>query len=250
MSIVVIGDRAVGKTHMALALAELPTGSKVRIIDPSAEVLREELINPDTGATVPTSEIISRPIRLEVQLDRRRIIDSVWVDTPGEIWEPDWPKDHPDAWNKFKQNIARNLAIILLLPPYQEMVSQELINRASSNMRVNRERLMNYERWCRNLEGWLKFLNQYCSRVHNIAICLHKADLFCESMDAEASTIIGHPVERQSKIRNRFFAVAKEVIDRHNREERPFQFFITSVSDTILLTAPWLSLSPFLLYRR
>lgn len=35
MSVIVIGDRAVGKTHMALALAKPNQGSRVQILDPS-----------------------------------------------------------------------------------------------------------------------------------------------------------------------------------------------------------------------
>ena len=250
MSVVVIGDRAVGKTHMALALAELPAGSKVRIIDPSAEILREELTSRDTGAMVPTSEKKERPIKLEVQLNKREIIDSVWIDTSGEIWETDWQNENFNAWNEFKQNIGKNLAIILLLPPYQSIVSQELINRASSDMTLNRDKLMDTDRWCRNLEAWLKFLNQHCPRVHHIAICLHKADLFCENLDAKAREMNGHSVDRQSKAMQSFFAVAKarEVIKCNNREPIPFQFFITSVSHSDLLTAPWLYLSPYILY--
>jgi hypothetical protein len=255
MSVVVIGDRAVGKSHMALALAELALlgnaeQKRVIIIDPSYEILKDELTNLDTGMMVPTRQITERPIRIEVQLDRTRIIDSVWIDTPGEIWDDEWQKDHSNAWNEFKQNIGKNLAIILLLPPYQERVLPELINRASPDMTLEREKLMNAERWRRNLEDWLKFLNQNCSRVNNIAICLHKADLFCENLDAEAKEMVCHPVDRQSRVRNRFFSVAQDVIDRHNREERPFQFFVTSVSHPILLTAPWLYLSPLILYHR
>jgi len=252
MSVVVIGDRAVGKTHMALALAELPSGSKVRIIEPSVDILREELTSRDTGAMVPTSEIKERPIKLEVILNKREIIDSVWIDTPGEIWDADWPKEHPSAWNEFKQNIGKNLAIILLLPPYQSMVSQELINRASSNMTLNRDKLMDTDRWCRNLEDWLKFLNQHCRKVHHIAICLHKADLFCENLDAKAREMNGHPVNHQNKAMQSFFAVAKarEVIQCNNREPIPFQFFITSVSHSDLLIAPWLYLSPYILYSK
>ncbi len=255
MSVVVIGDRLVGKSHMALALAELALSGnaeqkRVIITDPSYEILKDELTNRDTGMMIRTNEITKRPIRIEVQLDRARIIDSVWIDTPGEIWDAEWPKDHPTAWNEFKQNIGNNLAIILLLPPYQERVSPELINKASPGMTLEREKLMNAERWRRNLEDWLKFLNQNCSRVNNIAICLHKADLFCENLDAEAKEMVCHPVDRQTRVRNKFFSVAKDIIDRHNREERPFQFFVTSVSHPILLTAPWLYLSPFILYHR
>jgi hypothetical protein len=255
MSVVVIGDRAVGKSHMALALAELALlgnseQKRVIITDPSYEILKNKLQSSDTGYMIPTREITERPIRLEVQLDRRRIIDSVWIDTPGEIWDAEWPREHPSAWNEFKQNIGKNLGIILLLPPYQEIVSQELMNRALPGMNLDIEKLMNAERWRRNLDAWLKFLNQNCSRVNNIAICLHKADLFCENLDAEAKEIVCHPVDRQIRIRNKFFSVAKDVIDRNNREERPFQFFVTSISHPILLTAPWLHLSPLILYHR
>ena len=150
----------------------------------------------------------------------------------------------------FMQKIGQNIGIILLLPPYQEIVSNHLLNKASSGMTLDPDQIMNTQGWSNNLEDWLRFFNQYCSRVDNIAICLHKADLFCQSLDDEATKMQGHPVERQKQVRNRYFAVAKEVINRNNREVRPFQFFITSISNRILLEAPWLYLSPFILHYR
>ena len=250
MSVIVIGDRAVGKSHMGLALAHPNQKSKVRIIDPSYGTLREELQDVDTGYMVPTREIIERPVELEVDLSHTHRIKSLWVDTPGEWWETEWQRDHYTAWNDFKQKIGQNIGIILLLPPYQEIVSKLLLKKASPVMTLDREQLMNREKWCNNLEDWLKFFNKHCSRVDNIAICLHKADLFCQSLDDEATKMQGHPVERQKQVRNRYFAVAKEVINRNNREVRPFQFFITSISNRILLEAPWLYLSPFILHYR
>jgi GTPase SAR1 family protein len=250
MSVIVIGDRAVGKTHMALALAKKNEGLRVKIVDPSYEALREELQNADTGEMVPTREIIERPVKLEVDLSHTHRIKSLWVDTPGEWWETEWQRDHYTAWNDFKQKIGQNIGIILLLPPYQKIVSNNLLNQASPDMTLDRDKLMNAQRWCNNLENWLKFLNQNCSRVDNIAICLHKADLFCESLDDEARRTEGNPVDRQTQVRNGYFAVAKEVINRNNREVRPFQFFVTSISHRTLLEAPWLYLSPYILYHR
>ena len=250
MSVIVIGDRAVGKTHMGLALAQ-PIGEwRVKIIDPSYETLREKLQNVDTGDMVPTRDMIKRPVSLEVKLKHRKIIESVWVDTPGEIWETEWQEKNEDDWNDFKEKIGQNIGIILLLPPYKEIVLNHLLKKASSGMTLDPDQLMNAQGWSNNLEDWLRFFNQYCSRVDNIAICLHKADLFCESLDDEAIKMQGHPVERQKQVRNRYFAVAKEVINRNNREVRPFQFFITSISNRILLEAPWLYLSPFILHYR
>ena len=250
MSVIVIGDRAVGKTHMALALAKPNQGSRVQILDPSYKTLKEELQNADTGEMIRTTKITKRSVKLEVKLHKRHVMDSLWVDTPGEIWETEWQRSHHNAWNNFKQKIGQNIGIILLLPPYQEIVSKNLLNQASPSMTLDRDQLMNTQRWCNNLEYWLRFLNQNCSGVENIAICLHKADLFCESLEDEAREMEGHPVYRQRQVKNQYFAVAKEVIDRNNREQRPFQFFITSIGNPILLTAPWLYLSPYILYYR
>ena len=246
MSVIVIGDRAVGKTHMALTLAKKDEGLRVKIVDPSYKALREELQSIDTGEMVPTREMIKREVKLEVELNHRKIIKSFWVDTPGDCWETEWQEKNEDDWNDLKQEIGQNTGIILLLPPYQEIVSKLLLKKASPVMTLDREQLMNSEKWCNNLEDWLKFFNKHCSRVDNIAICLHKADLFCQSLDDEARTMQGHPVERQRQVRNRYFAVAKEVINRNNREVRPFQFFVTSISDRTLLEAPWLYLSRFI----
>ncbi|GGA03383.1 ATP-binding protein [Okeania sp. KiyG1] len=250
MSVIVIGDRAVGKTHMALALAKEYKGSRVRIKDPSYETLRDQLQNVDTGEMIRTTEITKRPVKLQVELHKPEIIESVWVDTPGEMFESEWQKDHDIAWNDFKQDIGQNIGIILLLPPYQQIVSNNLLNQATPDMTLERDDLMNTQNWCNNLENWLKFLNKNCSRVDNITICLHKADLFCGNLDLEAQKTQGHPVVRQRQVRNGYFAVAKEVIKRNNREARPFQFFITSINHRTLLEAPWLYLSPFILYHR
>ena len=250
MSVIVIGDRKVGKTHMALALAKEYKGSQVQIIDPSYETLKDELQPADADYIVPTREITKRPVKLKVELHKPEIIESVWVDTPGEMFDPEWQKDNDDDWNDFKQNIGQNIGIILLLPPYQEIVSKNLLNQATPDMTLDRDDLMNTQKWCNNLENWLRFLNKNCSRVDNITICLHKADLFCGNLDLEAQKTQEHPVVRQRQVRNEYFAVAKEVIKKNNRVVRPFQFFITSISHRTLLEAPWLYLSPYILYHR
>lgn len=51
-------------------------------------------------------DMIRRLVRLEVQLNYCKIIELVWVDIFGEIWEIEWQEKNEDDWNDFKEKIG------------------------------------------------------------------------------------------------------------------------------------------------
>ena len=76
MSVVVIGDRAVGKTSMVFALTDPREQERVTVED-----------GPDwTSGVAPTEALEGRPLTMAVDLPVPRQIQVQWTDTPGEAF--------------------------------------------------------------------------------------------------------------------------------------------------------------------
>lgn len=248
MSVVVIGDRAVGKSRMGLALAEPSEEPKVQVIEPDYQTLKDEYINVDTGGMTPTRDIYKRPFKIKVELSTKRIIESVWIDTPGEIYDLEWQIEHPHAWKEFKETLNQSLGIILLLHPYQEQVKPTLIDSTDSIFALDRETLLPAHKWKVDLVNWMKFLRENCNQVNYILICLNKADLFCSNLDTVGKNFQSYPSYKRQDEALKYFTAAQIEIEKYNRKDRPFQFFITCVKNRSLLELPWIYLSPYILY--
>ena len=87
MRVVYIGDRAVGKTHLALELAN-PQGNYVHVslVNQNYQSLQANLLNLD-GTTKPTQTIERRSLNVEVSLPigiSKIPVD--WIDSPGELF--------------------------------------------------------------------------------------------------------------------------------------------------------------------
>jgi len=248
MSVVVIGDRAVGKSSTVLELANPYEKKFVEIVEPDYETLKDKYINPDTNQMVPTRTEGQRSLVLNVQLPGgEKQINAHWIDTPGEMWDsPQWRKDNPSAWQDFKTRLNECLGIILLLAPYRDLVSPNTLNP---------EELLTFQAWEIRFTKWLDFFLQDCSQVEHITICLHKADLFCNvdnvSKEFQYSDSGGTQWWKINETARKMYfnQVEKPIKNYHKKGGKQLQFFITSIKNRGLLELPWLYLSPYILYQ-
>lgn len=125
MGVVYIGDREVGKTHLAMELAN-PKNEYVKVNYPDYGVLKSRLYVEEEGRTRATGSdraIHDEYLEIEVQLPTSsKQITLDWLDTPGEIWRKQWQTDQPDEWKRFLESIRASEGIILVVSPYRELV--------------------------------------------------------------------------------------------------------------------------------
>ena len=244
MSVVVIGDQAVGKTRMGLALAEPNKHKDVKVLEPDYETLYDQLVNPEKDDTTPSQSngVVPRSFTLLVNLrGGPKIINTTWIDTFGELFNEEWQKERPSSWQDFqKQTLSQSQGIILLLNPWKEILSQRLIDQTEPIFKSDLANLDNANKWMTTFSNWLNFLSEeQFNRVNHIAICLNKADL-CWDL---AKTDNNNP--------EKYFEIAKSQINDFKKHRlkihslEPY-FFITTVKNRDLLEAPWLHLAPYI----
>ena len=127
MRVVYIGDRAVGKTHLALELAN-PQGHYVRVslVNQNYQSLQANLLNLD-GTTKPTQTIERRSLNVEVSLPigiSKIPVD--WIDSPGELFRRSWQSGNINEWEDFKEIVSKSEGIFLILPPYREILQPHI----------------------------------------------------------------------------------------------------------------------------
>ncbi|MDZ8105250.1 MAG: GTPase domain-containing protein [Nostoc sp. DedQUE12a] len=255
MSIVVIGDRATGKTSMVRAISE--NGKYVKVSD--GKNLAGELYNPSTKEIASTTQLEQKGLIIDVDLPASGIrqMNVIWIDTPGEFWtNPQQRKDYPAAWQAMENTIKQSKAVILLLPPYQNLVSTNRVQLAATHLQPI-EPLPTSDQWVNRLQYWLNFFEQNCQRVKHIIIALHKADLFCD-VQAEGNRWQYRPdwggaapwYEYSDYVLGAYFGVANQVIRQYKGTEigGRTQFFISTTENQELLELPWLYLAPYLIY--
>jgi hypothetical protein len=250
VGVIFIGDRNTGKTHLALTLAS-PGDRFVKVLSPEYSTLKDELYDEDTGSTLMTAaekEVDVRSLEVQVRLPsssspRRFFVD--WVDTPGEIWRPSWQKDNPKKWKNFLNTVRTSQGIVLILPPYREIVAPEYA-----------DEFMLRQQWCNRFERWAQFFSQDCPNAKHILICLNKADLLRDiDIEDENDTLAfdpdGSPMswqERQNYVFNRYFRSVQPQISAINQSISGLavRCFMTSIKDRNLLELPWIYLGAFL----
>lgn len=249
MSVAVIGDRAVGKTMMLVALAQ--QGKKIEILNQEDIT---DLVDSYTGKASATKSLGIKNLQLEVTLPYgKKKIQVMWIDTPGEFWQSKYVREqNKNAWEEIKDKVGSSQGIILLLPPNQEISDFKSKIRSTSD--VSDDEIESYpsrSQWVnrlslKNENGWLTFLQKYCSRVHHILICINKADLFCD-IEAE-SKIKKTLVEYNTYIWNKYFYHADQELKNYQATRRglPPQLFITTTKNQGLLERPWLHLAAYL----
>lgn len=247
MGVIYIGDRAVGKTHLAMELAN-PQTDYVKVSSPNYENLKTLLFDEELGETRATdaqNPLNDRYLEIQVKLpagSKQVAVD--WVDTPGEIWRKTWQSDNAEQWKKFTEAACKSEGILLILPPYREILKPDM----------NIEQFMTQQQWCNRFIRWVEFFCRDCPKARHIVICLNKADLFCD-FTQESLKLAYKPngaqmnwQQRHTYVLNRYFKPIQPQIEQINRSISGLSVrcFITSIYNRSLLELPWLYLGSFL----
>ena len=168
MGVVYIGDREVGKTHLALELAN-PESNYIKVNHPDYSVLKSQLYNQNEARIVPTSNTGIRQLDIQVQLPsgkKNLILD--WIDSSGENWRESWQQQNPQKWQTFLDILKQSEGVLLVLSPYREIITVG-----------NPEEFITHQQWCNRFERWVQFFQYQCPKLRHLLLCLNKADLFC-----------------------------------------------------------------------
>ncbi|MBD2138182.1 GTPase domain-containing protein [Anabaena sp. FACHB-1237] len=246
MGVVFIGDRATGKTHLAMELTN-PKHEYVKVINQDYEMLKANLkFDEVSGVMQATDVILDRLLDIEVRLptgNKQVLVD--WIDTPGEVWRKSWQQDNQKEWSKLLQTIRDSEGIFLVLPPHRGLTFQA---------GVDVDEFMSTQQWCARFERWVDFFRTDCPKARHIVICLNKADLFC-NLSQESSQLAYHPnggamnwQQRHLYSMQRYFRPIQSQLAEINKSVSGLSVrcFITSVYDRSLLELPWIYLGSFL----
>lgn len=251
MGVVYIGDRAVGKTHLAVELAN-PQGYHVKaeLLNQSYENLKENLLEPD-GTAKETKDIRARPLTVEVQLMTGRTqIPVDWIDCPGEIFRQSWQSKNPQEWQDFVESVRQSEGILLIIPPYREILAPDKLTPEN-----NVDKFITQEQWCNRFQRWVEFFVRDCPQARQIVICLNKADLIVRDLEGEASKMAYEPHGRgidwfdiHSYVTKHYFGALASQLEQINRSRAGLSVrcFITSIYNRTLLELPWIYLATYL----
>jgi GTPase SAR1 family protein len=253
VGVIYIGDRATGKTSLAMELIN-PKYNYVHITSPSYQTLKDKLYYGDeiipTGAEAfqnPDSSIIY-PLTIEVKLPGGpKNLSVEWLDTPGEVWQKSWQLNNPDKWKKVLANVRKSQGIIVVLPPYRGMPGFNPYPESP-------EQFPSKVQWCQRFQRWVDFFHYDCQEARQIVICLNKADLFCD-INQEAEELLYHPrrsrkgwYQRHSYVLQNYFQPVQTQIQAISQKTSgsPVRCFITTIKNRDLLELPWLYLASHL----
>ncbi|MEK0196269.1 hypothetical protein WME70_33335, partial [Microcoleus anatoxicus PTRS1] len=151
-----------------------------------------------------------------------------------------WQSANPDKWKIFLETILQSEGIVLIVPPYREILKPD----------VNPEDFITQEQWCNRFNRWVDFFRYQCPRVRHLVVCLNKADLFCD-IHKEASQLEYIPhrsrmnwQQRNTYVFQRYFRPIQSQIDEINSSVSGLSIrcFITSIHNRSLLELPWIYL--------
>lgn len=275
MSVIFIGDRAVGKTTLMFELAK-PSPSSVKLPDESRYV---EVVSPpdayeklkercerkegedgtevfETRATTEkrVEELI---IKVKLPTGKRRAIEVKWVDTPGDLWEKYAKQqlgDSRDEWEELLRYFQEAQGIILVLAPHANRIKSQHLRRIFRQAWLEeedpRKRFLDYEDWLKKVDFWLNFLRENVKVGQQAIICLNKADLFCEDCDAVAQELPLDPEDLdirkiQDYLLKRYFQEVQDKIASYNKRTQGnlLNVFITTKDNRRLLESPWIYLA-------
>jgi hypothetical protein len=249
MGVIYIGDREVGKTHLALELAS-PVNNHVKVLSPDYQILKAKLFDLELSRPIATksddSSTYEETIKIQVKLPANKkeiILD--WIDTPGEIWRSSWQNDNQDKWQSFINSAQSSEGIILVIPPYREMIVSKSVDPSD---------FLTKTQWINRFDRWADFFTSYCPKLKHLLFCLNKADLFCD-YKKESSAIryvpSGSPMnwhQRHNYVVQNYFRPVQPKMQEisTNIPGISIRCFITSIYDRGLLELPWIYLGSFL----
>jgi hypothetical protein len=246
LGVIYLGDRYVGKTHLALELAN-PAYEYVKVLSPEYKDLKPLLWDAEKNSPKPTdadSPTQGKLIEIQVKLPVPKQILVEWIDTPGEIWRASWQQNNPDAWQEFSDIVKESAGIIVVLSPYREMITAG----------KDADLFLTQKQWCNRFERWTNFLTLNCPNLKHLLFCINKADLFC-NYQQESAKLKYNPggaamnwQQRNSYVSQRYFRSLKPYLEQitDKNPSLSIRCFITTVHDRSLLELPWLYLGSFL----
>jgi hypothetical protein len=246
VGVVYIGDRATGKTHLALELVN-PKGEYVKVANLDYDNLRVQLLDENSQPyATPRQMPHPKYLEMEVRLpsgNKQMVVG--WIDTAGEVWDRNLQKDGPEIWNQFLQTLRNSEGLLLILPPHRGMDLQP---------GIDVEQFVTQKQWCNRFERWVEFFHDQCPNVRHLAICINKADLFCD-LTKEGGKLAYKPYgsslnwqQRHIYVLQRYFRPIYSQLEQLNNglSGGSVRCFITSIHHRGLLELPWIYLGSFL----
>lgn len=236
--VILIGDRAVGKTQSVRKLLEPPKG-KITISN----------IDPKLIATDSTKELVNNTLEIQAALRAPKRLKVDWIDTPGEWnrteFQNDTEKD-PDL-RKYQAQLATAKAVVLLLRPYRTAGKVKI----SDKKLIQNNDISTEMQWCRRFSRWVTFINANCPQIRYLNLCLSKVDLLLpkDKLDGLATSLESKGwLDRSHYVQQEFFPIHNPLFQQSLRDVRngAMRFFVISTSNRFLLELPWLSLATHL----
>lgn len=243
MGVIYIGDRAAGKTHLALELTN-PHAERVKIEGQDYEDLKAKLfVKGEIEPTDIDNPHVSQTYPLTVQVELKVPVPPIvvdWIDTPGEIYRRSWQQSNPEQWQIILSKIQQSKGLMLILPPYRGMPNLKPYD-------DNLHKLPTQQQWINRFQRWVDFLQNSCPRVRHIVICLNKADLFTdivqEAQRLSYSSRMGWNHRNMYVIENYFRPVYPQLQTLAQNNSGSVCCFITTIYNRELLELPWLYLA-------
>lgn len=251
MSVVYIGDRNVGKTHLALELAN-PQATCVKVRTPTYSELKAKLTSD--GEVMPTvlGGGNSTVLEITVQLPRLgpKSLEVQWLDSAGECWRSNWQEANSHQWQSMLEEMQSSQAALLILPPYRELLMPEKREQLMVESDQSNAHLPTQQQWQNRFKRWVDFFIAECYQLSHLLICINKADLFADvnklsqrlRFDPASGSIDWE--SRNQYVRKMFFHHAKSELNRldSSLETTMVYCFVTSIYDRGLLELPWIYL--------
>lgn len=249
--VIYIGDRKAGKTHLAMELTNKADKKCVEVTNLDYDILKSLLYDSNKGETRGTNSeasIYKEYMEVEVKLgmEKPKTISSDWIDTPGDIWRTSWQQKNRDQWEIFLDSIQKAEGILLIFPPYREIIDPR---------KAVQDDYMTREQWTRRFERWIKFFEKDCPQVRHLLLCVNKVDHCITEYQDEAKKLAYDPTSErlswQTKhdyVYRRYFSPFRSQIKRLNKSFRgaSVRCFITTIYSRELLELPWIYLGSYL----
>jgi hypothetical protein len=246
--VILIGDRAVGKTKSVVELI-VSEPQKITVLN----LNRRDFLSVGkdgklTSEPLATSGISSKRIEIEAALSipKRLIVD--WVDTRGEWNSKEWQENTEKSklLRDYQNKLSNASAIIVMLRPYRTAGGADIRNKQL----IEEHWISNNAQWCKRFRRWVEFINLSCPKLRYVNFCLNKADLYCSNLDEEAKEFKNRGWQGfNSYIYSKYFFQSNNDFSQAISSVKRFdsvRFFITSTYNRTLLEMPWLYLATYL----
>ena len=252
--VIYIGDRETGKTSLALELTNRSNSCYVEVTSALMDysILKKRLYDSNKGEMKPTgldTTVYRETLEVKVKLSRGwKTISSFWLDTPGEIWRSSWKSNsaNEDKWQTFIDFVQKAEGILLILPPYREIIDPH---------QDDPQKHITREQWIKRFDKWINFFRHDCPKIRHLLLCLNKIDLCLGEYEDEAAALAYNPdhqkmnwQEKNKYVFYRYFTPFHDQIDQLNRniDGLSVRCFITTIKNRDLVELPWIYLGAHL----